>query len=76
LISIEAKLRAKRDAEIARLADAVQPWPRPFRLLPGKKHGLPDRNMLPGEITELTEAQARAFGDKFEPVSREAVESA
>jgi hypothetical protein len=67
LTRLQESLRAEQNAEAARQRDRAG-WPRPFRLLEGKRHALGERDLLPGEVIELTEAQAAAFADKFEPV--------
>lgn len=47
---------------------------KPYRLLPGKRHGGGGGPHLEaGAIVELNEGQARAWADKFEPVDGEAV---
>jgi hypothetical protein len=62
-----ARLDRLYEKEAARLA---QVWPRPFRYTgrPGDAM-IGDRALEPGDVVDLNESQARAFGDRFEPVA-------
>ena len=61
---LRARTVAEREEEARRGAEV---WPKQFRLV-GKKFAVGDCDLKPGAVVELTEAQARAFGDLFEPV--------
>lgn len=39
-----------------------------YVLKPGKQHRHNGENLKPGDVVELTDAQAEAFKDKFDPV--------
>ena len=43
-------------------------WPRPYRLLPGKRHSVDGRELAAGDELLLNERQAHAFRDRFVPV--------
>jgi hypothetical protein len=63
------RLRARTVAEReAGARTAAEVWPAPFRLLPGRKFAQGAHDCEPGDVVELTAAQARAFGDLFERV--------
>ena len=61
-----AALRRMRDALAAQSVPA--PTAGTYRLLAGRRHSLPERDLQPGETIVLTTEQAAAFGDKFERV--------
>jgi hypothetical protein len=63
-----ARIREDRDATAARLADR-ESAAGAYRLKPGKRHIVDGRVIRPGEVVELTAAQAWAFADKFERVA-------
>ncbi|HVL69277.1 MAG TPA: hypothetical protein VM364_18615 [Vicinamibacterales bacterium] len=58
------RLRVAREEAVAR--ESVS-WPRSFRLKDGKSHYSAGRRYKAGDVVELTETQAEAFADKFEP---------
>lgn len=78
---IEALERRQRalTAERARHLAYVERWPTAATTRPHRYTGaaykatLVGRELMPGDIVDLTEAQARAFADRFEPVEAEPV---
>lgn len=69
LAELDRAITRLRDAREKEAARPVLTWPRSYRLKAGKRHLVGDRYLLADEVIQLTESQAKSFGDKFEEVT-------
>lgn len=65
-----ARLEKQQADEAAQQADDAMPWPRPFRYVGRPNRVWRDgRYLRPGDVVELTKAQAQNWSDLYEPVA-------